>query len=98
MTKKIKKIVQAFPSDKSKTLEGLVVSDKMEKTVVVKVTGIFKHSLYGKVVKRFKKYKVHDDNNECKIGDLIEIVRSRPLSKTKCMVLKRVIEKQLQQG
>ena len=62
---------------------GIVVSDKMDKTVTVAVTSNVKHPLYGKVVKRTKKFKAHDENNECKIGDTVEIVETRHLSKDK---------------
>ncbi len=72
-----------------KTRVGLVVGDKMDKTVVVRVDRQFKHPMYGKAVRRSKKYKVHDENNECKVGHLVRIIETRPLSKDKCW---RVIE------
>ncbi len=72
-------------------LEGEVVSDKMHKTVVIKVTRTFKHPKLGKIVKRFKKYKVHDEKEIAKIGDLVEAKECRPLSKTKHMVLHKVL-------
>lgn len=74
-------------------LVGEVVSDKMDKTFVVKVSRTLKHPLYGKVVTKFKKYKVHDEDNVAKIGDMVEVVECRPLSKTKHMILNRVIAK-----
>ena len=74
-------------------LVGEVVSDKMDKTFVVKVSRTLKHPLYGKVVTKYKKYKVHDEDNVAKIGDLVEVVECRPLSKTKHMILNRVIAK-----
>ncbi len=64
-----------------KTQIGVVVSDKMEKTVVVKVDRLIKHPVYNKYIKRSAKYKAHDENNSCKIGDRVMIVESRPLSK-----------------
>ncbi len=76
---------------KSRVLVGEVVSDKMEKTIVVEVERTFKHPQYGKVIRRSKKYKVHDEENVAKIGDKVEIAECRPLSKTKHMVLSRVI-------
>ena len=76
---------------KSRVLVGEVVSDKMEKTIVVKVERTFKHPQYGKVIRRSKKYKVHDEENVAKIGDKVEIAECRPLSKTKHMALSRVI-------
>ena len=72
-----------------KTREGLVVSDKMDKTVVVAVETKKVHPLYKKAVKATKKYKVHDENNVCKIGDKVKIVETRPLSKEKSW---RVVE------
>lgn len=76
---------------KNRVLVGQVVSDKMEKTIVVEVERTFKHAQYGKVIRRSKKYKVHDEENVAKIGDKVEITECRPLSKTKHMVLSRVI-------
>ncbi len=76
-----------------KELEGIVVSNKMEKTIVVAVTTQVAHPLYGKVVTRTKKYKVHDENNECRVGDKVLIIETRPLSRDKYFRLGRVIEK-----
>jgi len=78
-------------SEKSFVLEGEVISAKMDKTVVVKVTRILKHPVLGKTIKRFKKYKAHDEQGSAKCGDWVEIVGCRPLSKTKHMVLSRVL-------
>ncbi len=78
--------------NKNKVLQGEVVSDKMDKTITVKVTRTFAHPLYGKIIRRFKKYKAHDEAEVAKIGDLVEIMECRPLSKTKHMVLSRVIQ------
>jgi small subunit ribosomal protein S17 len=78
--------------NKNKILQGEVVSDKMDKTITVKVTRMFAHPLYGKIIRRFKKYKAHDEAEVAKIGDLVEIMECRPLSKTKHMVLSRVIQ------
>ena len=72
---------------------GIVVSDKMDKTVTVAVTSNVKHPLYGKVVKRTKKFKAHDENNEARIGDTVEIVETRHLSKDKYHRVSRIIEK-----
>ncbi len=74
-------------------LVGEVISDKMDKTVVVKVSRAMRHPLFGKVVRLHKKYHVHDENNTAKVGDWVEIKESRPLSKTKHMALVRVLEK-----
>lgn len=67
----------------AKVLKGIVVSDKMAKTVVVSVSHFVKHPLYGKFYKISKKYKAHDENNTHKIGDTVEIVSTRPISKDK---------------
>ena len=64
-------------------LQGVVVSDKGDKTIVVKVERRFKHPLYGKYIRQSKKYHAHDEHNECKVGELVRIVECRPLSKTK---------------
>lgn len=76
-----------------KTRVGIVVSDKMEKTIVVAIEDFVRHSLYGKSVKRTKKFKAHDENNECNIGDKVRIMETRPLSKDKRWRLVNVIEK-----
>ena len=76
-----------------KTRVGLVVSDKMDKTIVVAVQDSVKHPLYGKIVKRTVKFKAHDEKNECGIGDKVEIMETRPLSKGKNWRLLRIIEK-----
>lgn len=76
-----------------KTRVGLVVSDKMNKTIVVAVQDSVKHPLYGKIVKRTVKFKAHDEKNECGIGDKVEIMETRPLSKDKNWRLLRIIEK-----
>ncbi len=64
-------------------LRGKVVSDKMDKTVVVEVERRFKHSLYGKYMRKHKKYHAHDEKNACKIGDIVSIRETRPMSKNK---------------
>ena len=76
-----------------KTRVGIVVSDKMEKTVVVAVRDNVKHPLYKKIVKRTVKFKAHDENNECSIGDTVEIMETRPLSKDKYFRVVRIVEK-----
>lgn len=80
-------------NDKIRTLQGRVVSDKMEKSIVVAFERKVKHPLYGKFITRTTKLHVHDENNECGIGDVVEIRETRPLSKTKSWALVRVIEK-----
>ena len=76
-----------------KVKTGVVVSDKMDKTIVVAVTSNVKHPLYKKVVKITKKFKAHDENNECGIGDTVEIMETRPISKTTHFRLLRIVEK-----
>ncbi|AIH04229.1 MULTISPECIES: 30S ribosomal protein S17 [Thermodesulfobacterium] len=76
-----------------KTFIGTVVSDKMDKTVVVMVETLVKHPLYGKYIKRRKKYMAHDENNECKIGDKVLIEETRPLSRRKRWRVREIIEK-----
>ncbi len=68
---------------KRKTRTGRVVSDKMDKTAVVAVETLRRHPLYKKTIKRMVKYKAHDGNNECKLGDIVRIVETRPLSRQK---------------
>ena len=76
-----------------KVLQGLVVSDKMDKTVVVAVEDRFKHPLYGKVVRRTSRLKAHDENNECRVGDRVEIIESRPYSREKRFALVSILER-----
>jgi len=76
---------------------GKVVSDKMNKTVVVQVERKVKHPLYGKYVRRFSKMYAHDEENICQIGDVVSIKQSRPLSKTKRWTLVEIIKKENQQ-
>jgi small subunit ribosomal protein S17 len=71
-----------------RTLWGVVVSDKQNKTVVVEVERRFTHPLYKKTVRRTKKYQAHDENNDCKIGDRVWIEETRPISRTKTWVVK----------
>ncbi|MDE1999992.1 MAG: 30S ribosomal protein S17 [Burkholderiales bacterium] len=76
-----------------RSLVGKVVSDARNKTVTVLVERRVKHELYGKIVARSRKYHAHDENNEFKLGDVVEITESRPLSKTKNWVVSRLVEK-----
>jgi small subunit ribosomal protein S17 len=75
-----------------KKLLGVVVSDKMDKTVVVRVETLKRHSLYHKVMKHVKKYKAHDEDNKCHTGDRVLIVESRPLSKEKAWVVEEILQ------
>ncbi len=76
-----------------KTRTGIVVSDKMDKTIVVAIKDNVKHPLYGKIVKRTYKLKAHDENNECSIGDTVRVMETRPLSRDKRWRLVEIIEK-----
>lgn len=76
-----------------KTRVGKVVSNKMDKTIVVAIENSVKHPLYGKIVKRTYKLKAHDENNECNIGDRVKVMETRPLSKEKRWRLVEIVEK-----
>jgi small subunit ribosomal protein S17 len=79
--------------DQRKRLIGVVTSDKMEKTAVVVVTTAKRHPKYGKVMRLEKKYKVHDENNECRIGDRVQIIESKPMSREKRFALVSVLDR-----
>lgn len=76
-----------------KTQIGQVVSDKMQKTIVVKVSHLVKHPLYNKYIKRSVTYKVHDEQNDCRVGDTVQIIESRPISKDKRWMVKQVLDR-----
>lgn len=76
-----------------KVLKGVVVSDKMDKTIVISVSRFVKHSFYGKFYKVNKKYKAHDENNQYKLGDMVQIVSTRPFSKDKKFRVIALLEK-----
>lgn len=75
-----------------RTMIGKVVSDKMDKTIVVAIEDKVSHPLYKKIIKRTYKLKAHDENNECKVGDKVEVMETRPLSKDKRWRLVKIIE------
>ena len=79
--------------EQRKQLTGIVVSDKMDKTITVAVTTTKRHPLYGKVVRLVKKYKAHDEGNECQIGDRVQIIESKPISRHKRWALVAVLER-----
>ena len=85
----------AVERNRRKTKVGIVVSDKMDKTVVVAIEDFVRHSLYGKAVKRTKKVKAHDENNEAKIGDTVRIMETRPLSHAKRYRLTKIVKKSI---
>ncbi|MEG1548572.1 MAG: 30S ribosomal protein S17 [Clostridia bacterium] len=76
-----------------KTRTGVVVSDKMDKTIVVAIKTKVRHPLYGKMVNRTRKFKAHDEENACGIGDTVKIMETRHISKDKCWRLVEIIEK-----
>jgi len=80
----------------ARTISGHVVSDKMDKSITVKVERQVKHPLYGKYIKRSTKLHAHDENNECAVGDVVTIEQCRPISKTKTWRLVSVVEKAAQ--
>jgi small subunit ribosomal protein S17 len=85
---------QVAPAVKNtRTLVGKVVSDKRDKTITVLIERRTKHALYGKIVAKSSKYHAHDEKGEYKMGDMVEIAESRPISKTKSWVVTRLVEK-----
>ncbi|WP_253306157.1 30S ribosomal protein S17 [unidentified bacterial endosymbiont] len=80
-------------SDKIRTLQGAVVSNKMQKSIVVAIQRKVKHPLYGKFIQRTTKLQAHDEDNACSIGDVVEIRQCRPLSKNKSWALVSIVEK-----
>jgi len=79
--------------ERRKRLTGRVLSDKMDKTVVVRVDRTMRHPRYGKVMQRAKKYKAHDEANDCRVGDLVRIEESRPLSREKRWVVVDIVRR-----
>ncbi len=75
---------------------GKVVSDKMDKTVVVSIETLVRHPLYGKIIKRTKKFKAHDEKNSCRIGDKVRVMETRPLSKDKCWRVVEILDREEQ--
>ena len=80
-------------TDKIRTLQGRVISDKMDKSITVAIERKVKHPIYGKIIKRTTKLHVHDENNECKVGDTVKVMETRPLSKDKRWRLVEIIER-----
>jgi small subunit ribosomal protein S17 len=79
--------------NKRKVRSGIVVSDKMQKTIVVKLSRRLRHPMYGKLMTRSSRVKVHDEKNECRINDVVEIVETRPISSQKNWRLSKVLQK-----
>jgi small subunit ribosomal protein S17 len=76
-----------------KVRTGVVVSDKMDKTIVVAVENMMRHPVYGKTIKRTKKFKAHDENNECRAGDVVKIMETRPMSRMKRWRLVEIVKR-----
>jgi small subunit ribosomal protein S17 len=81
---------------KRRVQRGIVISDKMDKTIVVKVERLIKHALYKKFVKQTKKFYAHDETNDAHIGDYVELMETRPLSKTKFWRLSKILERSIE--
>jgi small subunit ribosomal protein S17 len=79
--------------EQRKVLVGRVISDKMDKTVVVRVERLTRHPLYGKVIRHHKRYKVHDEENACRVGDLVRMIESQPISKEKRWVVTDIVKR-----
>ena len=79
--------------EQRKRLIGVVTSDKMDKTVIVEVTTTKRHPVYGKVMRRVKKYKAHDEANECRLGDRVQIIESKPISRHKRYTVESILER-----
>lgn len=79
--------------EQRKVLTGRVTSDKMDKTVVVEVERVTQHPIYRKVVRKHKRFMAHDEHNECRVGDLVRIIESRPLSRRKRWVVDAILER-----
>ena len=79
--------------EQRKRLVGVVTSDKMDKTIVVAVTTTKRHPVYGKVLRRVKKYKAHDESNDCRVGDRVQIIESRPISRHKRYSVVEILER-----
>jgi small subunit ribosomal protein S17 len=84
---------QEQPRNTRKELQGVVVSNNMQKSIVVSVERMVKHSLYGKFVKQTSKFTAHDENQECQVGDRVYLMETRPMSKTKCWRLVKILER-----
>ena len=79
--------------EQRKRLTGVVTSDKMDKTIIVAVASTKRHPVYGKVMRRVKKYKAHDESNDCRIGDRVQIIESRPISRHKRYMVTSILER-----
>ena len=85
-----------MPEHKNRVISGVVVSDGMDKTVVVRIERQVKHPIYGKYMRRSAKVSAHDENNDCKVGDVVSVVEPRPFSKTKSWCLESIDKRDIQ--
>ena len=83
----------ALAKTRRRTIEGTVLSNKMDKTVVVETYSLIKHPKYGKYFKKYKKLKAHDEKNECQVGDRVELIETAPISKEKKFRVRQIVEK-----
>ena len=90
------KVAEFMGENRRKILLGEVVSDRMQKTITVEVERRVRHPIYERVVKRSKKFHAHDEQNQCKIGDIVRIVETRPLSKTKRWRLLEIVQRRVE--
>ena len=88
-----KDLAERLEAEVAKTRQGVVISNKMDKTIVIAAKFKEKHPIYGKFVQKTKKYHVHDEKNECNVGDTVLVMETRPLSKTKRWRLVQIVEK-----
>lgn len=79
--------------EQRKSLTGRITSDKMDKTVVVEVQRVTRHPVFGKVIRRHRRFMAHDERNECRVGDTVRILESRPLSRRKRWVIEAILER-----
>ena len=91
--RKINKMAEQVKKAHKKAQSGVVFSDKMDKTIVISITKLKKHPLYGKIMRKTKRIKAHDEKNECNIGDTVRVIECRPISKEKCWCLDAIIER-----
>jgi len=93
MSDNINETPENSPRGRRKVRQGRVESNKMQQTIVVAIEQIIRHPLYGKTMRRTKKFKAHDENNDCGIGDTVEIMETRPISKDKRWRVVRIVER-----
>ncbi|MDB5037735.1 MAG: ribosomal protein [Bacteriovoracaceae bacterium] len=83
----------AAKTTRRRTIEGVVLSNKMQKTIVIETASLVKHPKYGKYFKKYKKLKAHDEKSECQVGDRVEVIETAPISKEKKFRVRQILEK-----